>query len=71
MSKRIVEALTEALTEHHIIVVPGEKDGHHVVTHVKGELARFLKKGDTVTSSDLDDFQNEGFKVKEQSPKKD
>ena len=63
--KTVVEALTEALQDHHLVVEPANKDGHHVVKHVKGELARFLKPGDTVKSSDLDDFQSEGFKVKE------
>ena len=71
MSKKVVEALTEILAEqHHLIVEPSDKAHHHVVKTVRGELARFLKPGDTVKSSDLDDFQNEGFKVKE-TPKKE
>lgn len=62
----IVEALTSVLNENHLTVTAPNADGHHEVVHVKGELARFLKKGDKVKSSDLDDYQNEGFKVKEQ-----
>ncbi len=64
MANKIVQALTTALNEHHLIVQP-DPAGHFNVLHVKGELARFLKPGDKVKSSDLDDFQNEGFKVKE------
>lgn len=66
MRKKVVKALTEVLSEqHHLIVEPSDKAHHHVVKHVRGELARFLKPGDIVQSSDLDDFQSEGFRVKE------
>ncbi len=60
----IVHVLQEALGEHHLVVSAPE-NGEHTVKHVHGDLSRFLKVGDKVKSSDLDDFQNEGFKVRE------
>lgn len=70
MAEKFIEALTSVLVEHHIEVEAGdEKHSHYVVRKVKGEPARFLKIGDKVQSSDLDDFKNEGFRVTETSKK--
>ena len=57
--------LAETKTLHPKAIHARHKGGGKFTVEKVGKSVKHLKKGDSITSADLDDHANEGFKIKE------